>query len=405
MSLLAGQGRLVTSAGVRVGGAALVLAGIVVGLRVLGPTQFGVSVLVLSVGQLIAFPMTAMERLVVRLVAQGEMASAALVLRRGDLAAVLGVLVGGLTAGLLAYLGRGSASIFALAVGFTVASAGLVTLRQGANRAAGRLAWGQVPNEVFRPLATLVSYPLAEELLDENSGALATLMASAATLVLMLLAPRVSRHRGKVRTAPHRMGGAALSLMVVSVVALAVERLYPIIIGWTATPAEVAVFAVVLRVIQLGNFSQAFGVFYYSPQLARAASGGGISSESARLTRRIRVVGLLAALPVSALCVLAPGLVEQVLGSLMTVETELRVAVIGVLANVLGSPAQTLLIMAGRERLVGWAYSLGAAASAVGFVACGANDALDATVGLVTASLVWSTIQIVMVRRVFGTWQ
>ena len=63
---------LLYSGSVRVGGAALVAIGLVLGVRILGVEQFGVSVLVLAVGQVLAFPLTALERLLIRVVATGD---------------------------------------------------------------------------------------------------------------------------------------------------------------------------------------------------------------------------------------------------------------------------------------------------------------------------------------------
>lgn len=410
--LLQGRGGLISSAGVRVGGAVLVVVGLVVGVRVLGPTQYGVSVLVLAVGQLAAFPLTAMERLVVRLVAQGDHDAAARAMRKGDIAATAAVLLGAAIAVVAYLLDESSAALFAFASGVTVASAGLVTMRQGACRAAGRLGWGQMPNELFRPLVTLISYPVALALLPEVSGALATLLASGATLVLILCAPRVVGRPDPAATklppgaggARSGTAGAAMALMWVSAAALAVERLYPVVLGWTSSAAAVTAFAVAMRVIQMANFTQAFAVFYYSPQLARAAKDSDMSGESSHITRRIRLMGLLSAAPAAALCLFIPGALEHVLGQGLDLAEILRVSVIAILMTAIGSPAQTLLIMSGRERVVAISYGAGVIMSAVAFVFAGANGALDAIIGLAVAMTTWSLLQMLAVRREFGAW-
>lgn len=401
--LVQGRGRLAVAAGVRVLGAVLVVVGLVVGIRTLGATQFGISVMVLAAGQILAFPLTALERLVIRLVAQGDHGAARGVLRRASKVGAVVVLGTSIVAGLLAVTHGPDSALIAVACGVSALSAGQVALRQGACRAGGHLLWGQMPNEVFRPVATLISYPLALVVAPSWSGVFSALMASAATLILMLWAPRI---RGEAEAPESNVGftGAIHSLMVVSAVALGVERLYPLVLGATGSPAAVAVFAVVMRIVQLANFTQAFAIFYYSPAMAATLKEGQAHAAPRALSRRVRLLSLLAAAPAVLVCVMVPHVVEVALGSGLTLTTVLPIASLAIAVQALGGPAQTMLVMAGREAPVAGAYMTGAVLSAVAFIAAGTASAVAATTGLVVAFASWNIILVLVARREFGAW-
>src|SRR3546814_10064480 len=152
---------------------------------------------------------------------------------------------------------------------------GLVTLRQGLNRASGRLIWGQAPNELFRPFATIVGYAVAASTVTSNiSGAFATLLASALTLGLIIFSPTsipTSRDEPRTPSPDSRMfSRSANSLLVIAGVASAVERVYPMILATVGNSSDVAIFAVAMRVIQLGMFGQVLGIFIYSTPLDAA---------------------------------------------------------------------------------------------------------------------------------------
>src|SRR3546814_8000059 len=87
-----------------------------------------------------------------------------------------------------------SLAMFIASAGVTASMNGLVTLRQGLNRASGRLIWGQAPNELFRPFATIVGYAVAASTVTSNiSGAFATLHDSALTIGLIIFSPPSAR--------------------------------------------------------------------------------------------------------------------------------------------------------------------------------------------------------------------
>lgn len=378
------------------------LLGVVVGVRVLGPSQFGISVMALALGQLLAFPQTSVERLLVRLVAQGDLGGAAGLIRRAQKASVLTMAIAAAVAVVLLAAGRGGEALFALAAGITAVSTALVNMSQGANRGAGRLAWGQMPNELFRPAATLLSYPVAVSVLGEHSGVVSVALTSAVTTLLVVLAPNPIAGV-QPSASSHALSGSVGALMVVSLAAMAVERVYPLIIGWTASAAAVTAFAIVLKVVQLANFTQAFAAFYYSPQLALAAKGA-LAPTTQQLTLRMRLFGLVSALPAAGVCLGGPGLVEAVFGAGLDLRILLYFAVIAILANALGSPAQNLLIMAGREQVVAVSYGAGSLVSFVAFLSVGGDSALAGTAALAAATFTWSVWQSVAARRIFGDW-
>lgn len=393
------------SAGVRVVGAALVVLGVVVGIRVIGASQFGVSILVLSVGQLIAFPMTAMERLVIRYVAQGQPGAAGALLHRGRSLSGIILFTGLSSSAVVAWVATTASGFAVLAAALAAVSAGYVTLQQGACRAAGRLGWGQVPNEIVRPVATLAAYPLAASISSSMSGSLSVLIASTVVLVLMLFSPSVVVERAGATRLKSPWRSSATSLLVVSAVALLIERVYPLVLGWAGHASEVAIFAVVMRAIQTANFSQAFAVFYYSPAVARLFRQSSIAPEvDAHLTSRIRLIGLLSSVPAALLCIFGPALIEHLIGSDLSLSVELRIAAVAIVATALSGPAQTLLIMAGREREVAGAYVAGGLVSLTAFAGSGEATAATAVFAVSVSVTVWGVIQAVIARRVFGKW-
>src|SRR3546814_18561678 len=99
---------------------------------------------------------------------------------------------------------------------------------------------------------------------------------------------------------------SANSLLVIAGVASAVERVYPMILATVGNSGDVAIFAVAMRVIQLGMFGQDLGIFMYSQPLAAALVGGVATQASAAIARRIRLVDAECALPVAAPFLLAP---------------------------------------------------------------------------------------------------
>ncbi|MHA7124987.1 hypothetical protein ACRTEC_01155 [Janibacter indicus] len=381
----------------------LVLAGLLVGLRILGADQFGISVMALAAGQLIAFPATAQERLVVRLVAQGDSATARNLMARMNSAAILAALATiAISLGML-ILGRSGLAIFVAAVGATAVSSGLVALRQSANRASGHLFWGQWPNEVLRPAVTVLAYPVAQALVPGASGSASVLMASSLTLGSVLFAPRLPDRSSADPSVVTDTGSATLSLMVVSAVALAIERVYPLSVGALGGAASVAILTVLLRVIQMANFTQSFAIFYYSPALA-AAVGHGEQGQVKRIARRVRAFSVVVAFPVAVICVAFPGSVGELAGLPEIDGLAIRLAAVAIVAQAIGGPSQISLILSGRESIAAKAYVAGAAGSLFAYISVGPDLAIGGAAAVAVAFSVWSAIMMLSARYHFKSW-
>ncbi len=399
---------LLYSGSVRVGGAALVAIGLVLGVRILGVEQFGVSVLVLAVGQVLAFPLTALERLLIRVVATGDTQRATRLLTISNwYCALLGVLTA--IAVIITFQIRSPQdTLFVAAAGLTAVTSSLLTIRQGLNRALGNLMWGQLPNELFRPAMSIIGYVVAILAATESfHGSTATAVASLATLILILWAPtRIPNAKPNAAQASGTgMGYAMMSLLIISAVAVAVERLYPILIGSLATKEDVTLFAVVLRVIQLANFGQAFGVFFYSPHMARSLNPADVNfPEARRLAGRIRLVGLLTATPVAALCAFTPDLVGSLIDPNLLLTWPLRIAALVILAQALAGPTQTVLIMAGQEVPVAMIYLTGYLVSISGYLTSSSKGAVSTTAWAAVAFVIWAAIMAIHLRRTYGRW-
>ena len=396
----------------RTGGAALAAAGLVVGVRLLGAEQFGVSVLALAVGLIAAFPVTALERLVIRLTATETPREAATVVKLCN-AYCWGLFSLTIVGTLAASLHSQEWAYFVAASGTTGVMSGLVTVRQGINRALGRLLWGQAPNEVFRPLVTLAGYFAAHLWAPlSTSGSVATLMASSATLLLIFLAPSALCSSTQVtvpdtvrdyQSALRMVTPAMFGLFIISAVAMAIERGYPLLIGATASGAEVATFAVAMRVVQLANFGQAFGTFFYSPQLALAMRPTHLDLANVqRSVRSIRLLGLATAVPATIVCLFFPREIERLLGNAVDLSDVLVLTAVAVLVGVLGGPTQALLIMAGRERSVAAIYAGGYLISVVVFASVDGGASRAGMLATTVAYASWSVAMIVRARQIYG---
>lgn len=386
------------SGGVRLLGAVLTFAAAAVGIRMIGVDQFGVSVLALAAGQLVAFPLTALERLMVRLYGEGRHEAVWRIDRRAT--TIVGGLLGTtLVLGPLVWWISGrSASVFVLATGVTAACAALLVVRGAYARCIGQLWWGQVPAELVRPslalgaLAAVTAFPL------DVRGSAATLIASGLSLAVIAFAPRPS-HPATQDAADDpgpRLHRAVASLVVISAVAVLMERGLPLAIGARTGAAQVAVFAVGLRIVQLSNFGQAFAIFYFSPPLASALAEGD-GRRIGRLSAAIRTLGLAVAVPVALVVGLVPVILDRAFGLEGTL-ADLRVPImVAVLAVALAGPSQNALILSGHELVVALIYGTGLL---VGIITFGLLDG-DAFGGLTAsaAASCWWTLGLLAAAR------
>ena len=341
----------------RLGGAALLLLSVAVGLRTLGESHFGLAMLAVAVGQIAAFPVTAIESLVIRSVATGDRKqSTRLLLLSAGYAAVVAVLTA--VVSLTAPLDETFSPLFVLAAGATAVSHATVVTRQALNRAAGRMAWGQMPNELVRPAVMIAAFVAFPHIWPRDPGSAAILASSLVTLAVVAVSPRdlpsVAPTDRADETGATRRGtvSSTTSMMTIALVGVLVERGLSVALGTLHSPAAVAQFTVAMRVIQVGTMGHTFGNFYFSPQVARALAAGREGLPwAAKLTGRIRLVGALTAVPVSLLCVFAPGVISGALGA-EPMPKVLALTTVALLARFISGTTQSFLVMAGDETLV-----------------------------------------------------
>lgn len=396
--------RPLTSAGIRVGGAILLLLSVSLGIRWLGDFQFGLAMLATAIGQGVAFPITSLGRLIIRSATNGDSTNTAklLIASRCFSALVLALTV---IACVWSIQRRPDAIYFVMASGATAVMMTEATTRQSLNRAQERLVWSQVPLELFRPAATILGFGVAACGNFHEPGAVATLIASATTLFLVVLAPKYLPQQPVEGTvaAGKGLSRSSIALIGLTLIALLVERGLTIGLGALDSPTAVTKFTVIFRVIQIAIFAQAFAVFYYSPALARLHSSGHSGTSAASLlTRRIQALGFASAAPLALLCLLVPGLITQVMGTSMNMALEFRWAALAMLALTLGGAAQARLIMSGYETPVALAAGAALVLSCAPILYAGALTSVTAVAALATYYTVLAAVQVLLARRHFA---
>lgn len=388
---------------VRVTGAGLTILGLVTGIRLLGAHEFGVSVVLLALGQLAALPVSALERLVLRLAATHEYDQAGAVLRLGDRYAGAVIVLGIVISWPLHTAGIEWLDI--IAVISTAATVGAVTNRQAFHRATGRLMWGQVPNEIVRPCAVLLAYVIAWRFLPEHAwGAGATALSAVMAWVTISVMPSPWRETKSAsaleRTAPLR--GAIGSLLGISILAAVVERGYPILTGALESPTSSSALAVGMRLIQLGLFGQAFAIYYFAPRVAGATVDREVAPSGVRALRNIRALSLSCAAPIITCCLLVPDTVEEIFGGSLDLDGIWIFVVMAIAIQVATGPAQALLLMSGRERPVAVTYLIGTVTGLSVFALGGYWGAVGALGSITLTYAIWATGQLCSVKRSFG---
>lgn len=396
--------RPLTSAGIRVGGAFLLLLSVSLGIRWLGDYQFGLAMLTTAIGQGVAFPVTSLGRLIIRSAATGDSANTAklLIASRRFSALVLALTV--ITC-IWSIQRRPDAIYFVMASGATAVMMTEATTRQSLNRAQEQLVWSQVPLELFRPAATIIGFGVAAFGNFQEPGAVATLIASATTLLLVVLAPKYLPQKPVEGTVAAGAGlsRSSIALIGLTLIALLVERGLTIGLGALDSPTAVTKFTVTFRVIQIAIFAQTFAVFYYSPALARLHSSGHSGTPAASLlTRRIQALGFASAAPLALLCLQLPDLITEVMGTSMNMALEFRWAALAMLALTVGGSAQARLIMSGYETPVALAAAAALVLSCASILYAGALTSVTAVAALAIYYTVLAAVQVLLARRHFA---
>lgn len=403
--------KLVAVAGVRVIGGLLTFAGVIVGIRVLGVDEFGTTIVLLGFGVAFAVPLTCLERLVLRQAAQDEPGSALQLVR---LSAFYGIAI--ITFGAIAswtlHLRDSESWLAPFAAASAAASWSFATNAQGFMRGSGHLMWGQVPNEVFRPILTILGYWAADYSQDQKA-AIAVMVPSILTLICLVFSPLRQAHWPRDLPSPSNLRTHLrpfVSFMVISVVALIVERIYPIFVSATTSASEVALLAVVLRVMQLGLFGQSLATFYFSPLMAGQLKDFDRSAappQAVRFGRAMRWLSFLCAAPVLAFMIWLPGQVAEFVGGHQMrsfSETALQWGAVAVVAQLITGPSQAFLTLSGHERFVACIYSVGCFLGVVSFLGSSSHGAESAAFAIAITYSVLALGQTAAARRVFGSW-
>lgn len=397
------QKRLMLSAAVRAIGALLVVASVNLGIGWVGVDQFGIAMLAIAVGQVLAFPPTSMERLLIRLTSTAHTNQAAQILRLSSLYS--GTIVVGtatLTFGAL-LTATASTAIFIAASGLVAITTNRLTLRQGINRAQGRLQWGQTPNEIVRPVSLILGFALSSYLGLPAAGSSATLIAYTATFVAVSFAPTsLPLNRGNSQP-NQRLWKPMAAFILISLVGMLLERGLTMGLGILADPAEVTRYTIVLRVIQVAMFAQMFGIFFFSPQMAQLEAQG--PSGAIRAMRRagaIRLLGLASSIPTAIACLIRPDILAAVMGTDINLAQELQWTALAVLGRATAGATQAYLIMAGHEKVVARASILSVA---FGLASLAAGREMTAVTVAATAAqyyVLWSIMMMLWCRIRLG---
>lgn len=400
-----GRKQLVGSAGVRIVGAILLLVSVSLGIRLVGTTEFGIAMLAIAIGQIAAFPITSLDRLVIRLAATGRVDPTRRILHLSTAYSGLIVVV---TVAAATWSARSSWSdpVFVSACGLVALTTSQLIVRQGLNRAQGRLGWGQVPNEIVRPSALIAGFAAVNQFAGSSSGSVAVLIAYTVTIGIIVLAP-APLPRATVPTATpattttfHR---PMLALVVVAAIAMIVERGLTVGLGALADPDQITRYTIVLRVIQIAMFAQIFGVFFFSPQIARLhALGEAGRTLAISRVRHIRLIGLASAVPTALVCLVFPGAVSAIMGTSMDLTTELAWTALAVMAQMIAGTTQAYLAMAGYEHVIALSSAIALAVGAVSLAALGPLTAASATAAAAIHYVCWAVVMLIWCRVRLG---
>lgn len=395
--------RLVFSAAVRAFGALLVIASVNFGISWVGVNQFGLSMLAIAVGQVLAFPSTSMERLLIRLTSTAQTNQSRRILRLSSLyssALIVGTLI--LTSGTLLTTST-STSLFVAASGVVAVTTNRLILRQGINRAQGRLQWGQAPNELVRPLSLILGFAISSRLDLPAAGSSATLIAYTVTFIVVTFAPTsLPPHRDELQPSS-RLWRPMAALITISIIGMILERGLTMGLGLLADPAAVTRYTIVLRVTQIAMFAQMFGIFFFSPQMAKLVTQG--PSGPARAMRRagaIRLLGLATSIPTALICLIRPDVLETIMGTNLDLAQELQWTALAVLGRATAGATQAYLLMAGHEKVVAWCSAISLFLALIPLPLGGAVTAVAASAAAAQYYVLWSVTMVFWCRIRLG---
>ncbi|MCP3877194.1 MAG: lipopolysaccharide biosynthesis protein [Sulfitobacter sp.] len=381
-------------------------------VRYLPVASFGQFSIGVATSQLISVPVSALEAPVLRLVANYDVGNQdgmpALVVRQIGLVAGGALSLSVLPAFLLFLLGPfESPLLWAACSAVGGAALGGCLSLQAMMRGQGRLALGQLPNEVVRPALSLAGAGLALAFGAPPLAVFAVTVASTLIAVVILLVA----HASQTRTLHSHPPNAELPVpwksymwFVLGTAGTASQgRLEIVIGGHLLGPAAAAATAIGLRLVQLSVFGLSLGNFTYAPALAESLSRGD-QRRSQALASRSLYVGLAFGTPLAVAMVISPQLLLTIFGSDYETYTGLiRLLGLAALVNLVAGPAKTVLAMSGNESTIATITLAAAFLSAVLMVATsGPLGSVAPGVAYAGGFLLWNIGFAVVVRRRVG---
>ncbi len=278
---------------------------------------------------------------------------------------------------------------------------------QAMMRGQGRLALGQLPNEVVRPALSLAGAGLALALDPSPLVVFAVTVGSTLFAVAILLVAHASDGQSlgrRTRGGPPPVPWKSYAWFVLGTAGTASQgRLETILGGQLLGPATAAATAVGLRAVQLSGLGLSLGNFSYAPAMAESLSLGD-RDRTQTLTSRSLYIGLAFGVPVVAAMVIAPQFVLAVFGPDYAEYSGLtRLLGLAALANLVAGPAKTVLAMSGRESTIA-TVTLAAAllSTALLMATSGSLGSLAPGVAYAGAFLLWNVSFAVVARRSVG---
>jgi O-antigen/teichoic acid export membrane protein len=395
----------------------LVLATAALLARLVGVTGYGAYAYAIALSTLLATgSVIGFDNLVVRSVARFEAAGqwglTRGLLRRamqvvGALSLSVAVVAGGVA---LLSMEEPSRTAFLVALPLIPLFA-LIRVRQAAMRGLRLVLIGQLPELILRPLLLLAAVALlglALQIdLDAPEAMAANVIAAfialvVGTLLLWRSLPRAV-HDAQPRYQSRRWLRAASSLTVASFVFTANSQVPTIFLGALSQPAEVAIYAVILRGADVLVFPLGAVNASLAPRIARLHAPERRHELQLLLIRAVRWVGAIT-FPLAVGLILFRDTYLSIFGSEFTAGSGALVIVAGArLASISAGPTALVLMMTGHERDAARCAGLGLAVNiAVSIALAPSMGAEGAAIATAASTVVWNATMLRVIARKLG---
>ena len=376
------------SAGLRLFGTLASFALVAVTIGALTVDEFGRYASLVAASQLVALPIVALQRPVLRQFSSRpdlDLSSVYLSLARQAGGYALAVVIAVSIIPALTDVPARAAWF----VGVLALMSGTIQVVQAAHRGQGDFVRGQAPYEFARPIlaiaATGAMISFGRLTLD---GALVATCAGAIGAMVLLM---VASGRGERRREPLAISRSSLNWFILATVAGAmIGRAEILALDVLGRPDSAGSLAVAVRIAQLGAFALSFANFRYAPTIASSlASGSG--RDAAAAVRRSLTLGLVGGLPIAFVMIATPAVATAPFGGASDGRgLNVAIAGIGLCFNVLAGPAMTVLAMAGLEKTVGLVQLAAAAASLAITWTLTSHTVAAGAIGFATGTAVWN---------------